>query len=87
LIIIIGGVVVAVVLVFMSVILYSFYKLTRSIMGSIEATTKSISGISAYATDQVVKPLVQVAAAVQGIREGINWVGKLFKKREGGKDV
>ena len=80
LIICIGGVVVVGVLVFIAVILYSLYHRTRSIVDSIESITKTICGISSYATDEVVKPLVQVAALVQGIRQGINAVSKIFKK-------
>ena len=80
LVICIGGVVAVGVLVFIAVILYSLYHRTRSIVDAIDVTTKNIRGISSYATDEVVKPLVQVAALVQGLRQGISTVTKFFKK-------
>ena len=86
LIICIGGVVATGVLIFIAVMLYSLYHRTRSIVDSIEAAAKTMRGISSYAGDEVAKPLIQIAALVQGIRQGINTVSKIFKKQEGGRD-
>ena len=86
LVICISGLVIVGVLIFIAVILYALYQKTKSIVDSIEYTAKNISGISSYAAKEVVKPLVQVAALIQGVRQGINAVSKIFKKQEGGKD-
>lgn len=88
LIICIAGLVAAGVLIFISVLLYSLYHRTRSILDSIEATSTTIQGVTSYIGEEVVKPLIQVVALVQGIRQGIETISKFFKKKEeGGKDV
>jgi len=86
LIICIFGIVTAGVLVFIAVLLYLLYRRTRSILDSIKATTTTIQGVSSYVGEEVVRPVVQVAAVVQGIRQGIDTISKFFKKQEGGKD-
>ena len=88
LIICVAGLVVAGVLIFIAVLLNSLYHRTMSILDSIQATSTTIHGITSYVGDEVVKPVIQLAALVQGVREGINTITKFFKKEEGGgKDV
>jgi len=52
-----------------------------------QATSATIQGISSYIRDEVVKPVIEVVAFVQGMRQGIDTIIKFFKKEEGGKDV
>jgi len=80
LIICIFGIVTAGVLVFIAVLLSLLYRRTRSILDSIKATTTTIQGVSSYVGEEVVKPVIQVAAVVQGIRQGIDTISKFFKK-------
>jgi len=80
LIICIFGIVAAGALVFLAVLLYLLYRRMKSILGSIEATSTTIQGISSFVGEEVVKPVVQVAAMVQGIRQGIDNISKFFKK-------
>lgn len=87
LIISIAGLVVAGVLIFIAVILYSLYRKTNSILNSMQATSTTIQKVSSYIGDEVVKPVIEVVALVQGIRQGIDTISKFFKKEEGGKDV
>jgi len=87
LIICIFGIVAAGVLIFIAVLLYSLYRQMRSVLGSVKATSTTIQGITSYVGDEVVKPMTQVVAIIQGIRQGIDTIGKFFKKSEGGKDV
>ncbi len=87
LIICIFGLVATGALIFLAVLSYLLYRRTRSILDSIKATSTTIQRISSYVGEEVVKPVVQVAAMVQGIRQGIDTIGKFFKKQEGGKDV
>ena len=84
LIIVIFGLVAMGVLIFLSVLLYSVYRRTNSILDSMETTSKTIEGICSYAGGEVVKPLMQVVAFIQGIRQGINAISKFFKKKKGG---
>jgi len=86
LIICILGLVATGVLIFIAVLLYSFYRRTRSILDSIETSSRTIRGITSYVGGEVAKPLIQVVALIQGIRQGIDTVSKFFKKQEGGKD-
>ena len=87
LIICISGLVAAGVLIFIAVLLYSLYRKTSSILDSIQATSTTIQRVSSYIRDEVVKPVIEVVAFVQGMRQGIDTISKFFKKEEGGKDV
>ena len=86
LIICIFGIVAAGVLIFIAVVLYSLYRKTSSLLDSLKATSATIQGISSYVGDEIVKPLTQAVALIQGIRQGIDTVSKFFKKSEGGKN-
>ncbi len=86
LIICIFGLVAAGVLIFIAVLLFLLYRRVRVILDSVKATSKTIQGISSYVGDEVVKPVIEVAAIVQGIRQGIDTIGRFFKKKEGGKN-
>jgi len=86
LVICIFGIVAAGVLIFLAVLLYLLYRRTRSILDSVKATSTTIQGITSYVGEEVVKPVVQVASMIQGIRQGIDTISKFFKKQEGGKD-
>ena len=80
------GLVATGVLIFVAVLLYSLYRRTRSILDSVEITSKTIQRIVTYVGDEVVKPVSQVVALVQGIRQGIGIVSKFFGKSEGGRN-
>ena len=82
----ISGLVATGVLIFIAVLLYSLYRRTRSILDSIKATSRTVQGVSSFVGDEVVKPVIQVAAVIQGIRQGIDTISKFFKKQEGGGD-
>ena len=86
LIIIIFGIATTVVLIIIAVLLYSLYRKTSSLLDSLKATSATIQGISSYVGDEIVKPLTQAVALIQGIRQGIDTVSKFFKKSEGGKN-
>ena len=81
------GVVAAGVFIFAAVLSFLLYRRVRAILDSAKATSRTIQGISSYVGEEVVKPVVQVASMVQGVRQGIDTIGKFFKKQEGGKDV
>jgi len=85
LIICVSGVVVTVVFIFIAVLFYLLYRRTSSILNSVQATATIIHDISSYLGGEVVKPVAQVVAIIQGIRQGVNVVGKCFRK-EGGKN-
>ena len=86
LVICISGLIAAGALIFIAVLSYSCYRRTKPILDSVEATSTTIQGISSYVGDEVAKPLIQVVALIQGIRQGIDTIGKFFKKQEGGRN-
>ena len=86
LVIAISGLVLIGVLIFVAVLSFSLYRRIRAILDSIKTTSRTVQGISSYVGDEVAKPLIQVVALIQGMRQGIDTISKLFKKKEGGKD-
>jgi len=86
LIICIFGLVAAGALIFIAVLSFLLYRRVRVILDSVKATSRTIQGISSYVGDEVVKPVIEVAVLVQGIRQGIDTISKFFKKKEGGKN-
>jgi uncharacterized membrane protein YdfJ with MMPL/SSD domain len=83
----IWGLVATGVLIFVAVLSYLLYRRLKSILESVKITSRTIQDISSYAGDKVAKPLIELAAVIQGIRQGINMVSKFIKKKEGGRDV
>ena len=86
LIICIFGLVAAGVLIFIAVLSFLLYRRVRVILDSVKATSKTIQGLSSYVGDEVVKPVIEVAAIIQGIRQGIDTISRFFKKKEGGEN-
>ncbi len=84
LVIAISGLVLIGVLILFAVISYSLYRRARAILDSVKATSRTIQDISDYAGGGVAKPLIQVVAIIQGIRQGVDTFSKLFKKKKGG---
>jgi len=81
-----SGLILIGVLIFIAVLAYSLYRRISSILDSMKIVSKNVQGISSFVTDEVAKPLIQVVAFVQGIRQGINAIGKLFKRKKGEGD-
>jgi hypothetical protein len=86
LVITIYGLVATGVLVFLAVLGYLLYRRVRSVLDSVRATSRTVQGISSYVGDEAVKPVMQVVALVQGIRQGIDAIRQIFRKKEGGKN-
>ena len=80
------GLVATGVFIFIAVLLFSLYRRVRAILDSVKATSRTIQGVSSYVGDEVVKPVIELAAIIQGVRQGIDTVGRFFKKKEGGRN-
>ena len=80
----ISGLVVTGVLIFIAVLLYSLYRKISSILDSARATSTTIKEVSSYVGIEVIKPVIQIVAIAQGIRQGIDTASKFFKKKGGG---
>lgn len=79
----ISGLVLIGVLIFIVVLSYSLYRRIKTILDSVKTTSRTIQGVSSYVGDEVVKPITQIVALIQGIRQGIDAVSNLFRKKEG----
>jgi len=81
-----SGLVLIGVLIFIAVLAFLLYRRAKSILDSMKIVSRNVQGISSFVTDEVAKPLIQVVAFVQGIRQGIDAIGKLFKRKKGEGD-
>ncbi len=86
LIIFISGIVLTVVLIFTTVLSYLLYRRVTKILDSAKAVSRTVEGASSYVADEVIKPLVQAVTLFQGVRQGIDTMSKIFKKKEGRRD-
>jgi len=81
-ILIIWGLVATVAMVFISVILFLFYRKTISVLDSTDLMVNKVSEIVDYVNTQVVKPVRRFGPMVQGIMQGISIFGSIFNKKE-----
>lgn len=51
---------------------------------SVDTISTSVRGLSSYVSDEIVKPMVELATVAQGVRQGIDVVGRYFRRKEGG---
>ncbi len=70
-----------VVVLFLAVLAFLLYRRLRPILDSVKATTKTVENLSSTVETEVARPLAQVAAFVQGIRQAINMVSRFTKKK------
>lgn len=73
------------VIILIGVLALLLYRKLRPIIDSVKATTKTVENVSSCVEEEVVKPLAQLAAFVQGIRQAINMFGKFTRGKEGGE--
>jgi uncharacterized protein YoxC len=74
------GTVIAV--IFIAVLVYLLYRRIMPILDSLKATSKTVENLSSCVEVEVARPLAQLAAFVQGIRQAVDLVGR-FTKRKG----
>ena len=77
------GVVAIGALIFISILSFKLYHRIRSILDSIKATSRTAQTLSSYLGEEVAKPVIQLVALVQGIRQGVDAVSKLFGRKGG----
>jgi hypothetical protein len=83
LVIIIWGLIASIALIFMSVIIYLFYKRTMSLLESADVVVGKVADIVDYADKEVIRPVTQLGTMIQGIVQGISLFSRIFKKKEG----
>ncbi|MCK4274559.1 MAG: hypothetical protein KAW90_06655 [Dehalococcoidales bacterium] len=72
----------AIAVIILAVLALILYVKIQPIIKSVKTTTSTVENISSCIEDEVVKPLSQVAAFVQGIRQAVDMVSKFTKKKE-----
>ena len=69
-------------IIFLSVLAFLFYRRLRPVLDSVKATTKTVENLSSCVEAEVVRPLAQVAAFIQGIRQVVSLANRFTKKKE-----
>ena len=81
-ILIIWGLVATVAIVFISVILFLFYRKTSSVLDSTDLMVAKVGNIVDYVEKEVVRPVSRLGTMIQGIMQGISIFGSIFSKKE-----
>ena len=81
-ILIIWGLVATVAIVFISVILFLFYRKTSSVLDSTDLMVARVGNIVDYVEKEVVRPVSRFGTMIQGIMQGISIFGSVFNKKE-----
>ncbi len=75
-----------IVIIFIGVLAFLLYRKLRPILDSVKATTKTVENISSCVEEEVSRPLAQLAAFIQGIRQAVSLVGRFSRGKEGGRN-
>ncbi len=73
-------------LIFLAVLAFLCYRRLSPVLDSLKATTKTVQNLSSCVEVEVARPLAQVAAFVQGIRQAVSLASRLTKKKEENRD-
>lgn len=82
LVIVILGLFTIIALIFISTIIFLFYKKTASLIESADTVVGKVSEIVDYADKELIKPIVQFGTIVQGIVQGASFFSNMFRKKE-----
>jgi hypothetical protein len=81
-IIVIWGTVGTLALIFICTIVYLFYKRTMSLLESADVVVAKVGDVIDFADREVLRPVAQFGALIQGIIQGISLFKDMFKKKE-----
>jgi hypothetical protein len=81
-ILIVWGLVASAAMVFISVILFLFYRRTASLLESTDLLIGKVSDIADYINEEVVAPISRLGTMVKGIIQGISLFSSAFNKKE-----
>ena len=81
-ILVIWGLVATVAMVFISVILFLFYRKMVTVLDSTDLVVNKVSKIVDYIDTEVVRPFSRFGTMFQGIMQGISMFGSIFNKKE-----
>jgi len=69
-------------MVFISVILFLFYRKTIFVLNSTDLMVNKVSEIVDYVNTEVVRPVSRFGTMIRGIMQGISIFGSIFKKED-----
>lgn len=75
---------VTIVAIFIGLLAFLLYRKLKPILDSVKTTTKTVENISSCVKEEVSRPLAQLAAFVQGIRQAISLFSGFARRKEGG---
>lgn len=81
-ILVIWGLVATVAMVFISVILFLFYRKMVTVLDSTDLVVNKVGNIVDYIDTEVVRPVSRFGTMFQGIMQGISIFGSIFNKKE-----
>ncbi len=76
------GLGVTVVAIFLAVLAFKTYQRLRPVLDSLKQTTKTVASLSSCVEVEVARPLAQLAAFVQGVRQAVSLVSRFAKRKE-----
>ena len=77
---------VTIVAIFIGVLAFYLYRKLKPILDSVKATTKTVENISSCVEEEVSRPLAQLAAFIQGVRQAVGLFSGLARRKEGGRN-
>jgi uncharacterized protein YoxC len=84
--IVILGFGVTLVAIFIGVLAFLLYRKMKPILDSVKTTTKTVENMSTTVAEEVSRPLAQLAAFVQGIRQVTSLFSRFSRRKEGGEN-
>lgn len=87
LVICIAGLLSTAAIISVAVLAFTAYRRVKPILESIKTTAANVEGISSCVRDDLVKPLAEIVAIVQGLKQGINAIINMFKQKGGDSNV
>jgi len=82
LVICIAGLVTTLVVIFIAVLAFLLFRRIRPILDSMQAASATVQEMTSVVKEELVKPIVQFAALVRGIIQGVELATKFIKKDE-----
>ena len=71
-----------IVLIFIAILAYSFYRQLKPVMASLRKTARTVENLSDCVEEEIARPLAKVIAFVQGVRQAVGLANRFTKRRE-----
>jgi hypothetical protein len=84
--IVILGFGVTIVIICIGILAFMLYRKVKPILDSAKSTAKRVENISTAVEEEVSRPLAQLAAFVQGIRQVAGLFSSFARRKEGGRN-